>query len=161
MAKKKKKVRVRDAKPGDVNLFRKMWLEYLTEHHEKGGHILPTEKNLDLYTEIYAQYVSGQAPGVVLFIGEHTVHMSGTPGPATFDTDFGTAATGWGTYVRPEARNNGYSKTIREAAFERLKAMGFDCVHGSALYGDESALASAKKSGIQLDGILTVYWFKE
>lgn len=153
MAKKKNKgPRVRHAKPGDRNLFRKMWLDYLTESYgTKDSEIQPDDFNIDRYSLFFDLYVSGQLPGIVLFIGEAAVLMWGGIGEDPFHMDT-KRALGFGTYVKPEARRKGYSKMIRQAGVLLLRELGFETVIGEVKHGGKDfdiRVKAAEKSGLK------------
>jgi hypothetical protein len=152
MAKKKNKSpRVRGAKPGDRNLFRKLWLEYLTESYEtKDSEFKPDDFNMERYSKLFDLYVSEMFPGVVLFIGDSAVLMWGGMAEDPFHTD-NRRAFGFGTYVRPSARRKGYSKIIRKEGAKRLKVLGFDAVVGEIKHGGsdfDARVKAAEASGM-------------
>jgi len=151
MAKKNKGPRVRNAKEGDRNLFRKLWKDYLTEaYNSKDSEIQPDDFNLDRYSMFFDFFVSGQLPGIVLFIGDSAVLMWGGFGdndPFHMDSK---RAVGFGTYVKPEARRRGYSMLIRAEGKKQLKDMKFDSVVGEIKHGGtdfDKRVASAEKAG--------------
>lgn len=130
-----KKLRVRDAKPTDGGLFRKLWIKYLEEQHQKGNHILPNDHNMDLFEKLFNLYVSDTWDGIVLFIADKAVLMWGEV-PQEFEHNLGRFANGWGTYVDEAIRERGASKLLREAAFDKLREKGFESVQGAVLTGD-------------------------
>ena len=152
MAKKVKGPRVRHAKPGDRNLFRKLWTEYLTESYEsKDAEIKPDEFNIDRYSLFFDLYVTEKVPGIVLFIGDSAVLMWGGIGEPPFHMDT-ERAIGFGTYVRPDARKKGYSTLIRKEGARLLKEMGFDAVVGEIKHGGKDfdlRVKAAEKAGLK------------
>ena len=165
MAKKKSKgPRVRQAKPGDRNLFRKLWGDYLKEAYEsKDSEVQPNDFNLDRYSFFFDLYVSGGVPGVVLFIGDSAVLMWGGIGEPPFQIDT-ERAVGFGTYVKPEARKKGYSALIRKEGARLLKEMGFDAVFGEIKHGGKDfdiRVKAAEKAGLKQYATIWVMDFKE
>jgi len=128
MAKKYKGPRVRHAKPGDRNLFRKLWLEYITEAYEaKELAYKPTERTLDRYSVFFDLYVNGEIDGSVLLIGESAVGIVGEMA-LIFDEDCERKAVCWGIYVKPAFRRKGYFKLMVEEGKKFLKESKFDLV---------------------------------
>jgi len=126
MAKKYKEPRVRIAKAGDRNLFRKLWMAFLEEaYNGKDAEIKPTEHNLDRYSALFDAYVGKELPGVVLFVGEAAVLMWGTT-PMPFESDTQQRAIGWGVYVKPSFKDKDYVKLIKTEAIQLLKSMNCD-----------------------------------
>ena len=63
------------------------------------------------------------------------------------DTDFGQAAFGHGTYVRPQYRQQGLSKLIRDRVREELRARGFQTVIGGLHLQNDVAVRSLDHTG--------------
>ena len=151
MGKKSKGPRVRAAKTGDRNLFKKLWLEYLTESYDtKDSEIQPDEFNIERYLLFFDLYVSERIPGVVLFIGDSAVLMWGGIGEPPFHMDT-ERAVGFGTYVKPEARKKGLSAMIRKEGAKLLKEMGFEAVLGEIKHGGKDfdiRVKAAEKAGL-------------
>jgi GNAT superfamily N-acetyltransferase len=149
---KTKKIKVREAKPGDRNLFKKLWLEYLQESYENSrSDVLPIEENIEVFAHIFDQYIDKESgfDGIVLFIAEDAILMWGTQGAPALKTHWEKIANGWGTYVREAARGKGYSTKIREVAKSKLKDMGFDVVLGTAVDSNESGVNSGVNAGFE------------
>lgn len=145
MAKKKKGPRVRAAKAGDRNLFRKLWLEHLTSAYEnKDSEIKPTESNVDKFTNLFDLYVSEKAKGVVLLVGEASVLMAGYHGPMPFEMNITHRAMCWGI----KAVNNIHRDLLMAEATKRLKEMGFEGMVTEVLPGskEESTFIAAVAS---------------
>src|SRR5574338_277088 len=144
---KHKKPRVREAKPGDRSLFKKMWTELLEDQNKKGFPVKATENNVEVYAKIFDAYVGGRLKGIVLFIAEDAVLMWGERGVDIFDTEWDDAGQGWGTYVRARARKKGYSKLIREVAVKKMKELGIKMVLGTGIHGNDEGVTSGQKFG--------------
>jgi ribosomal protein S18 acetylase RimI-like enzyme len=131
-----KKPRVREAKPRDIGLFRKLWKLYLEDQVEQGGVILPTEDNLEVYVNIFKMYVDEDIPedaqtdGVVLFIGEVAMIMWGDS-DSVVETTMGKTAYAWGVYVMPDHRGQGLSDMLHREAIKKLVEFKFDTVYSS------------------------------
>lgn len=154
------KIRVREAKLRDKGLFRKLWSQLLEDQYEKGSQVLPSENNLDIYEVIFEKYVSGEFPGVVLFVAEDAVLMWGHTGQEALETK-DKIATGWGTYVGPKLRGKGASKELRKVACEKLKELGFEIVMGTTLTGNEEGEVSTEKFGFKKQACVVCYSLKE
>lgn len=150
------KIRVREAKPRDRGLFRKLWKEYLKDQVKKGGDILPTKNNLDKFEMIFDKYVNKELPGVVLFVADHAVAMFGSRGEEVFDINIEKPAQGWGTYVKPEARRHNIGTKIREVAVEKLRELGFKNIIGSYFVGNEEGRESLKEFDTKKHSIVVV-----
>lgn len=147
-----KKFRVREGKPRDKGLFRKLWKAFLKENSEQGHWILPNSGNLDVATFYFDKYVNKEAEGVVLFVAQNAVLMWGEDlSPIT--TIFEKAAQGWGTYVDPDHRKNGMSAEMRKQGKEKLRELGFTHVVGSVMKDNHPSHISTLKSGANVQPI--------
>lgn len=135
---------VRLAVPADRGLFLTLWQSYLEEMRTKGSEILPTERTLNFYVNLFDAYVNGERPGVVAVIYPIAVSMAGDCTP-DYDSTFGKQAIGWGTYVAPVARNHGNANRLREFVWGALSALGFDTLLGTTQLGDDGAAASLSR----------------
>ncbi len=132
---KMKTPRIREAKPRDIGLFKKLWKLYLEEQHAQGTVILPTAENLEVYVNIFKMYVDPDIPeeaqqeGVVLFIGEVAMIMWGDA-DSVVETALGKTACGWGVYVMPDHRGKGLSDLLHKETVKRLIEFKFDTVYG-------------------------------
>lgn len=156
-----KKVRVRKATPRDKGLFRKLWADYLDHQHKAGSFVLANDHNLSVFEGIFDLYTQELQPGIVLFIAEDAVLMWGKSSDDLIETNLGTIAQGWGTYIKPESRGNGLSKSIREEGKRLLKEMGFDAVIGTGLINEETSLNSAFEHGWDRHSVLGICKLKE
>ena len=134
-----KNIRVREAKPRDVGLFKKLWRKYMEQQQDLGSPILASDSNLELMTKFFDAYVDPESSvdGVVLFIADVAVIMWGDTG-SYFETSYGKTAYGWGIYVESEHRGKGMSKMLYEEMFKRLREKGFEHWTGSLLDGNEA-----------------------
>ena len=151
------KIRVRSAKEGDEKLFEKLWGEFLKEADLM---IADTERNLDMFVNVFHNYVTGEIPGVCLFVAEDAVLLWGGGGIG-FDLIYGNAAQGWGTYVRPARQGEGISRALRSRARELLVEMDFTHVLGSAKADDEKSVESCRALGMTYPRVTTVWDLKE
>jgi GNAT superfamily N-acetyltransferase len=134
-----KKIRVREAKPRDRGLFKKLWKLYLEEEHERGGVVLPTDENVEVAATLFDRYLGEDFDGVVLFVADKAVLMYGDAG-MFYKTSLGKVATPWGIYVDPEVRNLSVATELTKAAVEKLTALGFDHLFGDVLLGNEASI---------------------
>jgi len=138
------KIRVREAKPRDRGLFKKLWKSYLEEERETGGIMLPTEANIETSAVMFDNYVDGTYEGVVLFVADKAVLMYGDPG-MVFETTLGKVAWGWGIYVHPDFREKGIAKELTKAAVDKLISLGFNRLYGE-IRPDKEASTKALES---------------
>jgi ribosomal protein S18 acetylase RimI-like enzyme len=152
-----KKIRIREAQPRDVGLFKKLWMKLLESQHEAGSPILPNEHNLEVAVGLFNMYVDADRPdefrkdGVVLFVSDAAVLMWGDM-CLPYQVSIGDkVAYGWGHYVDPEYRGKGIMDKMLDETLERLKSMGFDAILGSTMDGDDHA-DEALRRGIKQRG---------
>jgi len=105
------------------------------------------DENMAVYEQIFNMYVSGEEPGVVLFVGECAVAMWGTPGETGIKTELDPVANGWGIYVSPDQRGADISTKFVDVAKEKLKELGFKAIVDSALADEKYATANAEAFG--------------
>lgn len=143
-----KQIKIRNAKKRDTGLFRKLWSAYLEECVEtKTGIVIPSKKNLDVFTQLFELYVNKQVEGVVYFVAQNAVLMwGGLPGD-DFETIYGKkGAQGWGDYVTPDYRGKGIATKMKQKAMNTLyDDMGFDYI-GGVLYGDNEVNRKAAET---------------
>lgn len=160
MARKQKGPRVRAAKPGDRKLFRKLWLEYLTEAYEsKELAYKPSERTLDRYSTFFDLYVGGDIDGEVFLIGEAAVGLVGEMA-LIFDEDCERKAVCWGIYVRPAFRRKGYFKLMVEEGKKFLKELKFDCVVSGEIKAGSVGESATKSVGLEPRSMSYVTWLK-
>lgn len=154
---------IRTAETRDLARFLNLWREYLTELHVKyGGEILPTERTLTFFADLFLGLQGGER-GVCLLAEDEGVPVGvllwGSLQQPPVDTALGRTAQGWGTYVVPEARAKGISSRLRETARKILAEMGFEHVLGAAERINAVGLATGEKAGfkiVQQIGVLKV-----
>lgn len=136
---------------GDLDKFKELWSEFQNEQY-KSGHsdLLPSGRNLDVFTSYFLNYVTGKLSGVCLLgANRNAVILWGDSGTA-FEYKYGKVAQGWGTYVRSDHRQHGWSKALRAIASEILRGMGFDAVLGQAHNENNGGLDSGIKAGFNI-----------
>jgi GNAT superfamily N-acetyltransferase len=138
------KIRVRDARPRDIGLFRKLWIQYLNESIKAGALVTANDKTLATYEALFEHYVTGELPGIVLFVADKAVLVAGAP-ISSFDYTQPTAF-GWGLYVETDARRQGVATEMVKVAKEKLKERGFTVVNFIVL-NNEGGLEFATKIG--------------
>ena len=143
-----KKIRVREAKPRDVGLFKKLWGEFLIEQEKLGSMIKGSEKNLDIYTSVFSKYVDPESgyEGVAMFIGEVAVVMAGDNGTNAELTIGRKPAAVFGVYVAPDQRGKNLGAKLYEECFKKLKDMGFDAVFGNVLNDNVHSVNTLEKA---------------
>jgi hypothetical protein len=128
-----KKIRVREAKPRDIGLFKKLWAEHLEASAKAGSIIAATEKTLDVYVKLFNMYLAGDYEGVVLFVADKGVLMYGDAG-APLEHVHGRMVTDWGHYSTSGAPE-GLEDALQTHAQAWAVEHGFDGVLVDA-YGE-------------------------
>ena len=148
-----KKIRVREAKPRDIGLFKKLWREFLIEQQQMGSVVVgDSDRNLEIFTNIFRMYVDPDVPedakydGIVLFISEVAVMMAGDPGTNIEMSIAHKPANVWGLYVVPDQRGKALGLKLYQDGFKRLKEMGFDLVMGEVVDGNTYSIATLDKA---------------
>jgi len=139
-----RKIRVRDAKPRDIGLFKKLWRSNLEENEKAGSIVASTEKNLASVEATYNFYISGELEGFAFFVGDYGVLLVGTTGAAA-EYNCGKTAMLWGMFIREDKRKGGVATALIEEAKKRLKAAGFDSVIVPFTVSNEAAGSFALK----------------
>lgn len=153
---------IRLSTPNDGQRFLELWTEYLTEQYEAGGELVPSSSTLSTFMQLFRLYTQGENPvgpssrgtqGVVVFgAKENAVLLWGATGVA-FDFRWGRTANGWGTYVRPKYREQGWSARMRECAGRYMRdALGFEAVMGMATDDNKVGLETGIKAGFEIYG---------
>ena len=127
-----KKIRIREAKPRDTGLFRKLWKAYLESNEKAGSAVCPTDKNIIGPEGLFARYVKDPSvegwvsplDGVVLFVADYAIFMAGQAG-TNIDYNCGKVANLWGVYVQP---GKDVGDQLVAEGLKRLKEKGFDTV---------------------------------
>jgi GNAT superfamily N-acetyltransferase len=122
-----KKVRVRDSKPRDVGLFRKLWKLYLAENEKDHSIVSCTDKSVAATETMFNAYTSKESPGMVLFVGDYAILMAGEI-PAPVDYNCGKTVMLWGIFVQADHRRTGVATALVKEARMRLKSDGADTV---------------------------------
>lgn len=141
------KIRVRNGKPRDLGLFLSMWRKYLENEYAQGSGVPATDENMEVYCDIFNLYVSGEEPGVVLFVAECAVFMFGTAGTSRLQSERDPVANGWGVYVDPDHQGQGIADALYTQAHKQLKELGFKTVGGHCYLENEAAAAVLEKQG--------------
>ena len=139
-----RKIRVRDAKPRDIGLFKKLWRANLEENEALGSIVASTEKNLATVEATYNLYTSGELDGFAFFVGDYGVLLVGATGAAV-EHNCGKTAMLWGMFVREDKRKGGVATALVTEAKKRLKAAGFDTVLSPFTVSNEAAGSFALK----------------
>lgn len=135
-----KKVRIRDAKPRDVGLLKKLWKAYLESNETAGSVVCSSEQNLASPAILFERYVSNESNGVVLFIADYAIFMAGESS-APIDYTCGKTATLWGIYVQP---GHDVKDQLIAEGFKKLKEKGFDTVLFTSTAENSIELPNAK-----------------
>ena len=156
-----KKIRVRSARPRDLGLFKKLWMEHLKEQSELGNLVEASDFNLEVYSNIFKMYVDPDSEmkldGVVLFVADKAVSMWGSPGDV-LETKLGVIAQGWGHYVTPDDRRAGIATAMMTEMFKKLREKGFDTVMGGLIEDDEAGTKTMSKVDHKWDPVRPMYF---
>jgi ribosomal protein S18 acetylase RimI-like enzyme len=156
-----KHIRVREAKPRDIGLFKKLWSAYLKEQSELGNLVEASDFNLEVYANIFKMYIdpNHEAPldGAVLFVADKGVIMWGSPG-ASLETKLGVLAQGWGQYVTPDARQSGIATAMVAEMIKKLRERGFDTLMGGLIEDDEASTKTMSKVDHKWDPVRPMYF---
>lgn len=138
---------VRTAIEDDEELFLGLWEELIADQASNGGMLLPTEKTMGFFANLFRLYVTGKYKGAVLFgANDNSVLMWGEfPGVLPFDHVFGEYIQGWGIYVRDSFRRMGWSSRLRNEAIIILKGQGFKTMVGEFLLGNDALGSSLSR----------------
>lgn len=131
-----------------------------------GGEILPSDKNVATFGQLFDAYVEGRLTGVAL-VAEDEAGLTGAllwgqGGVNPFETTWGYSAMAWGTVVAKRARGRGLSTALRREGRRWLRQYGFDTVVGSAVDTNDAGIGSGLGSGgFRLHGIIGVVDLRE
>lgn len=109
----------------DRHLFEGHLRAYLDEMAANGSEVIPSDRTVGFYMSLFDAYISGDEPGVVV-IDEDGTSIAGHVLP--FDTITGKTATGWFTFVSPDARGRGLAGRLRALLRQRLVSRGFKAI---------------------------------
>lgn len=152
----------------DIASFRTLWQGFMEQQHEEGSLQLPNEYNLDLYTNLFKAYLSGEATGLVLFVTDGTkdvgVYMDGVI-VGGFELSIGTYTMMWGTYLEPEYRGRGITHQIGDAAMKWTLEKGFTGGITGILAGGKTvpevlkhAVDGKRGTGTTKPYVIELYW---
>lgn len=137
---------IHPARPGDLDHFRSMERDYLTELRLHGSEIQPTERSVGFYCDLFDAFVVHRSIDGVVVISDIGFSMAGNA-TSGLDTDFGKTAIGWGTYVAPHGRGFGHANELRKALRIELRRLGFQTVTGGVHPGNAPAIDSLHHTG--------------
>jgi GNAT superfamily N-acetyltransferase len=153
---------IHEAIPTDLDDFRLMAFEYLTELRTVGSEVIVSERTVEYWSDVFALYIDEPELGVVVlaYQPDHDrplgFSMAGaaSPEPSPMDTEFGKTAIGHGTYVRPGFRQSGVGQALRARVKQMLRERGFDTLVGGVHLANERGIASLRESGFIAHQIL-------
>lgn len=113
-----------------------LWLRtaiaaFLTANYARGGDLLPSSKNVDVYLRLGFGGVERGDPCLVGVVGGEPVGFvlwTGTPSPV-LDTRWRTI-NALGSYTTPGARSRGVAGALRDRAWAEAKSLGYERVIG-------------------------------
>jgi len=120
----------------------------MEQQAKEGSLILPNDKNLQLFTELFKLYVTGKLVGLVLLISDDSkdigIHMDGVP-PSAPELTIGKYTMLWGDYLEPEYRGKGITHELYKVAMEWTYENGFTGGISGILVGDQRVEQVLKK----------------
>jgi GNAT superfamily N-acetyltransferase len=133
---------IRPAAAGDRKDVAALIYNYLLCMREKGSEVIPSDRTLSFFTEVFDLYLEGDEEGVVLVAvspGGSLVGITMAGHTIPFDTIYGKTATGWLTFVTPEARGHGTGTHLRGALRSALRDLGYSAIAaGYHMWNDDS-----------------------
>jgi len=126
--------------------------EYLSE---PGGNarLAPTERNVETLALWAAKYITGEFPGAVVVVPGVGFSMAGG---SAVDIEPG-CAIGWGTYVRPPFRQQGYAREMRLAQARELLRHGFSATIGEARVTNQVGVESLRWADPGMEWVAVSY----
>ena len=141
---------IHKATAADRRLFLTMWKDYLTELRTLGGEMLPTEKTMAFFGNIFDAYTTTAIRGVVMMAGSRGVLMEGAyANVASLDTMYEPMAHNWGGYTRPAHRRKGVSRVLRESMNKALRELGFKTILAGAHAGNPVGAVAMRARGFE------------
>ena len=142
------KAKVRLAKWADRHTFFQMWRPLLEVQHSLGSIVLPTDRNLREFGQLFESYTVGSlfGFGIVAEVVDKPVGfgMFGEDaGGLDVETNLGRTGIIWGTWVDPAWRRRGISHRMLDLGYQEAYQMGFRCVMTSVLLSSKEASANA------------------
>jgi ribosomal protein S18 acetylase RimI-like enzyme len=118
-----KNIRVREAKPRDVGLFKKLWGEYLNDPENANLLVAWDETSQAAFERVFNNIVENEE-GFVFFVADKAL-MLVSYWEESVSFKAGKIAQILGAYVRPDARDRGIEQALLNAAKDRLESEGF------------------------------------
>ena len=113
------KIRVRDAKPRDLGLFRKLLSDSFSDEENAGLLVESSEETMVFFDELFKSAI------FVLFVADKGMLMvNETQSPATFK--MGKLASIMSAYVTPDARDEGIENALFLEAKKRVTDLGYN-----------------------------------
>jgi L-amino acid N-acyltransferase YncA len=139
---------VRLAELKDAALFITLWRKFLRELRATGGDILPTNRTMSFFADLFNAYVSRQMKGVIVLADDHSVLMWGET-KRYVDSINDPFVLGFGTYVDPEHRQKGICRLMRKKAIEVCKDLGMKGVIGEVHSKNDVGLSASLADGFE------------
>lgn len=135
-----------------LTLFSRM----LRELAQVGHNILPTEHNIDTFTQLFMDAILVDEHGIVLaFAGNECIGATFfTPDVSGVDTP-GRVAVAHGTYVSPDWRKQGVAQAMQRMAHSHLSQLGYTKLVSVVMKDNEAGLKSALAVGAHVVGHFT------
>lgn len=129
----------------DWRRLRQLVRDYLRSLLADGGNILPTRRNVETIVRMGVRGAAAGDPCVVSVRNSRVIGFCLWTGMPTVLDVKDRICTGWGTYVSPDYRREGWSVRMRERAIQLAKDAKYDTVEGIAL--SPIGLAAARQVG--------------
>lgn len=139
-----------------MNAFKSM----LIESHELGHDILPSDYNVSFFWEhIFEPEIHNGTHGIVLAIEGHECvgALFITPERSRIQTDK-VRAIAHGVWVNPSHRRMGIAYDMQLEGHRRMRELGYAQVISSVVSQNSAGLASCRKAGAKVTGVLTTVY---
>jgi len=121
-----KKIRVREAKPRDLGLFRKLQAEFSADPDNEGTLVKYEPETYEFFDGLFNLYVEDDS-GFILFVGEWGMIVAGAL-RAEAKFKMGDVANIWFAFVSTEGRDSGIEEALFEETMKRLQEQGYNGV---------------------------------
>lgn len=139
-----------------INSFKAM----LIELEELGHDVLPTDYNVAFFWEhVFEPEIRASKHGIVLAIDDHECvgALFIVPERTRIQVAPGRAIA-HGAWVRPDHRRNGLALEMQRQSHERMRQLGYNEVISSVVSENSAGLASCRKAGAKITGVLTTVY---
>lgn len=124
-------------RPRDEAQLKPLMWEFLQANYERGGEMIPNEKNVELMVAIALKHAEQAQPCLVATVPNPgwidrriIAYVTWAEVESPFDSRWPKTMNAYGTYTVPEYRSQGIAAKLRRKAFAMAKAMGIQRIVG-------------------------------